>query len=60
MALALPFLFAIAALTKQPVHWPGRQLAVLIGIAGFFFAADLAAWHAGIQQDEARQRHIVR
>src|SRR3954452_17673163 len=50
MALALPFLFAIAALTKQPVHWPGRRLALLIGIAGFFFAADLAAWHAGIHR----------
>jgi drug/metabolite transporter (DMT)-like permease len=50
MALALPFLFAIAALTKQPVHWPGRRLALLIAVAGFFFAADLAAWHAGIQR----------
>jgi drug/metabolite transporter (DMT)-like permease len=50
VALALPFLFAIAALTKQPVHWPGRRLALLICIAGFFFAADLAAWHAGIQR----------
>lgn len=50
LALALPFLFVIAALTKQPVHWPGRRLALLIGIAGFFFAADLAAWHAGIHR----------
>ena len=48
LALALPFLFLIAALVKQSVHWPGRRLAVLIGLAGFFFAADLAAWHAGI------------
>src|SRR3954470_15609209 len=48
VALALPFLFGIAALTRQPVHWPGRRLALLIGLAGFFFAADLAAWHAGI------------
>jgi drug/metabolite transporter (DMT)-like permease len=48
LALALPFLFAIAALTGQPVHWPGRRLALLIGIAGFFFAADLAAWHVAI------------
>ena len=30
MALALPFLFAIAALTRQPVHWPGRRLALLM------------------------------
>src|SRR5256885_6213788 len=48
LALALPFLFAIAAATRQPVHWPGRRLALLVAIAGFFFAADLAAWHAGI------------
>jgi drug/metabolite transporter (DMT)-like permease len=48
LALALPFLFAIAALTKQPVHWPARRLALLVMLGGFFFAADLAAWHAGI------------
>src|SRR3954467_9779982 len=48
LALALPFLFAIAAATKQAVHWPGRRLALLVAVAGFFFAADLAAWHAGI------------
>jgi drug/metabolite transporter (DMT)-like permease len=48
LALALPFLFVIARLIGQPVHWPGRALALLIALAGFFFAADLAAWHAGI------------
>jgi drug/metabolite transporter (DMT)-like permease len=48
LALALPFLFVIALLTRQPVHWPGRKLAALVALAGFFFAADLAAWHAGI------------
>jgi len=48
LALALPFLVAIAALTRQPVHWPGRSLAILVGFAAFFFAADLAAWHVGI------------
>src|SRR5438067_12873031 len=48
LALALPFLFVIAALTRQPVHWPGRRLATLVAFAGFFFAADLAAWHVGI------------
>ncbi len=48
LALALPFLFVIARVIGQPVHWPGRALAVLIGFAAFFFAADLAAWHAGI------------
>jgi drug/metabolite transporter (DMT)-like permease len=48
LALALPFLFVIAAMTRQPVHWPGRKLALLVAFAAFFFAADLAAWHVGI------------
>jgi drug/metabolite transporter (DMT)-like permease len=48
LALALPFLFVIAAMTKQPAHWPGRKLALLVAAAAFFFAADLAAWHVGI------------
>ena len=48
LALALPFLFVIAAMTRQPVHWPARKLALLVGFAAFFFAADLAAWHVGI------------
>jgi drug/metabolite transporter (DMT)-like permease len=48
LGLALPFLFVLALLTKQPVHWPGRKLAGIAIVAGFFFATDLAAWHAGI------------
>jgi drug/metabolite transporter (DMT)-like permease len=48
LALGLPFLFLIAALTRQPVHWPGRKLGALIAVAAFFFATDLAAWHVGI------------
>ena len=48
LALALPFLFLIAVLARQPVHWPGRALAGLVALGAFFFAADLAAWHAGI------------
>jgi len=48
LSLAVPFLFVIAALTRQPVHWPGRKLAILVACAAFFFAADLAAWHVGI------------
>jgi drug/metabolite transporter (DMT)-like permease len=46
--LALPFLFVIARLAGQPVHWPGRALGIIIAFAGLFFAADLAAWHVGI------------
>jgi drug/metabolite transporter (DMT)-like permease len=48
LAIALPFLFVIARVAGQPVHWPGRALGVIIAFAAFFFAADLAAWHAGI------------
>ena len=48
LALALPFLIVIAALTRQPVHWPGRKLGLLVAAAAFFFATDLAAWHIGI------------
>jgi drug/metabolite transporter (DMT)-like permease len=48
LALSLPFLFVIARVVGQPVHWPGRVLVGLVALAGLFFAADLAAWHAGI------------
>jgi drug/metabolite transporter (DMT)-like permease len=48
LALALPFLWLIARMIGQPVHWPGRKLGLLVAFAAFFFAADLAAWHAGI------------
>jgi drug/metabolite transporter (DMT)-like permease len=48
LALALPFLFVIAFVTGQAVHWPQKRLVALIALAGFFFAADLAAWHTGI------------
>ena len=49
LALALPFLWVLARMAGLPVHWPGRKLTLVIAIAGFFFAADLAAWHAGIR-----------
>ena len=48
LALALPFLWAIAWMFKQPVHLPRRKLTIAIALAAFFFAADLAAWHTGI------------
>src|SRR6266542_2155934 len=49
LALALPFLFVIALVTRQPVRWPGRKLGSIVVLAAFFFAADLALWHAGIR-----------
>ncbi len=48
LALALPFLALIAFAVRQPIHWPRRALTIAIAAAAFFFAADLAAWHAGI------------
>jgi drug/metabolite transporter (DMT)-like permease len=48
LALALPFLVLLARGMDQPLRWPGRSAAMVIGVGAFFFAADLAAWHAGI------------
>ncbi|MEA1072362.1 DMT family transporter [Sphingomonas sp. LY160] len=49
LALALPFLWLIARMAKQPVDWPKRAVTIAILFAAAFFAADLAAWHAGIE-----------
>ena len=48
LALALPFLALIALAGRQPIRWPRRAVTIAIAAAAFFFAADLAAWHAGI------------
>ena len=48
LTLALPFLWLIAWMFRQPVHRPRKALTIAIAFAAFFFAADLAAWHAGI------------
>lgn len=48
LILAVPFLWLLALAMKQRPQWPGRALAGAIALAAFFFAADLAAWHAGI------------
>ena len=48
VTLALPFLWLIARLLKQRVRLPGRAVTIAIAGAAAFFAADLAAWHAGI------------
>ena len=49
LALALPFLWLIALGAKQRPHWPRRAMLSALIFAAFFFAADLAAWHAGIR-----------
>ncbi|HVF37892.1 MAG TPA: DMT family transporter [Sphingomicrobium sp.] len=48
LALALPFLWLVAWIFRQPVHGPRKAVTIAIALAAFFFAADLAAWHAGI------------
>jgi drug/metabolite transporter (DMT)-like permease len=48
LALALPFLWLLARMFGQPVHRPRKALTLGIALAAFFFATDLAAWHAGI------------
>ena len=48
LALALPFLWVIAWMFRQPVHLPRKALTAAVALAAFFFAADLAAWHSGI------------
>jgi drug/metabolite transporter (DMT)-like permease len=50
MALAIPFLFAIAAQQRQPLTLPRPALYATMIFSGLFFAADLAAWHIGILQ----------
>lgn len=48
VTLALPMLWLIARQLRQPLHFPRRTATIAIAGAAFFFAADLAAWHAGI------------
>ena len=49
LALALPFLFVVARVAKQPPHWPSRALIVTIVVAAIFYSLDLASWNAGIR-----------
>lgn len=49
MALATPLLVVLAAAVGQPVRWPGWRIFLILSGAAVFFAADLAAWHAGIR-----------
>jgi drug/metabolite transporter (DMT)-like permease len=48
MALAIPFLFLLAAQAKQPLRLSRKALYWTMILSGAFFAADLAAWHIGI------------
>jgi drug/metabolite transporter (DMT)-like permease len=48
LALAVPFLAALAAWQSRGRAAPPWRLVALLALAGLFFAADLAAWHEGI------------
>ena len=48
VTLALPFLWLVARMLGQPVIVPRRAATIAIAGAAAFFAADLAAWNAGI------------
>ena len=48
LALALPFLLLIARIAGPPIGRPRPRVLATIALAGLFFAADLALWHAGI------------
>jgi drug/metabolite transporter (DMT)-like permease len=49
LVLAVPFLFLVARTVGQHLHKPSRALVVIIAVAAFFYALDLAAWNAGIR-----------
>jgi len=48
LALALPFLAFIALRQSRGAPSPSWWLIAVVALGGVFFAADLAAWHAGI------------
>jgi len=48
LALAVPMLALLSKAVGQPLRWPGKRLAIAIGLVAIFFAADLAAWHLSI------------
>jgi drug/metabolite transporter (DMT)-like permease len=48
LALAAPVLLILTRATGQRIGRIGGGMLVAIALGGFFFAADLAAWHLGI------------
>jgi drug/metabolite transporter (DMT)-like permease len=49
LAIALPFLWVVALICRQPPHWPRRGLVIAILGAAIFYALDLALWNVGIR-----------
>jgi drug/metabolite transporter (DMT)-like permease len=48
LALALPVLLLIMRLSGQSLSGLRPAIWIMVAVAGFFFAADLATWHGGI------------
>ncbi|KKC27042.1 DMT family transporter [Sphingomonas sp. SRS2] len=48
LALAVPFLFLLTRVARQPVPRLSGAMMATIAIGGLCFAADLGAWHIGI------------
>ena len=48
LALALPFLAFVGWRQGRDRPAPTRAIVIAVIVGGLFFAADLAAWHAGI------------
>lgn len=46
--LALPFLLLLTRIIGQPLRWPRKAIAWTVVFGAAFYAADLAAWNAGI------------
>lgn len=48
LALAAPLLLALGRVAGAPLPRLPRATWIIMAVGGFFFAADLAAWHSGI------------
>lgn len=48
LTLALPVLFLMCRLARQPLPAISPRLWMVLALGGLFFAADLASWHVGI------------
>ncbi|BAV65166.1 DMT family transporter [Sphingobium cloacae] len=57
LALAIPFLFLLALPKLRAAALDRRQWGLMI-VAGLFFAADLATWHAGIHHTKVANSTI--
>ncbi len=59
MAIALPFLAALAMRQGQSLARPRGRMMWLFVLSGLFFAGDLAAWHLGILQTKLANTNLL-